>query len=308
MAEAREDFARAKAREGGSRNAIIREGYFLLVSGDRAGAKEDFESVIAADTSSAVGYHHMASLMSARGDERGAEASLRRALELEKADPKTSAADELHTLGRLGELLLTEGRAEEAIAVYRECLGKPLPNRLFADCIAALGGVYASAGRQAEAEAAFRAIAEVCKDGPGCSCRAAGSIGLGSAYLLAGRKSEAAAAAAQAEALCRHAPSPDRAMDLAALETGLGRPAKAEALYRQALREHGRNPWVLQSLAELETAQGRPSDAERDYRAAIAFWTARGDESKARELTEALRRREAPAEVRASSAAPESRP
>ena len=279
FAEAKEAFAQAKKIKSKTAEAYITEGYFHLDVGESAQAEEAFKSAIAVDTSSPFGYHHMGAYLSDSGRYPEAEKYFRQALEMEEANPNTRTDDLLHTLDWLGGMIQRQGRPAEAEAVYRKCLEKAAPSAVLVVCLRSLGENYASQGKNAEAEDAFKRAAALCEGGPACTCRGMALVGLGDFYLTQGRRREAAAMADQAGKLCAgyHPPDLSMLLDLAELHMNLGDVSKGEALYSR-IRAAGRSmpfnrsmPIALRRMAERDMTEGRLDEAEDLYRQIVAI-------------------------------------
>ena len=283
-AQAKEAFAQARKFEGKAADAYIQEGYFHLNLGEPARAKEAFENAIDVDTASPFGYHHMGAYLDLQKKYPEAEKYLRRALEILETNPKTTADDLLHTIHWLGNEIQAQGRFTEAEAIYRKCLEKPSPSDYYVECLRSLGDIYASQGKNAQAEEVFKQAAAVCEEGPACSCQGRALIGLGEFYRNQGRRREALAVADQSGKLCA-GPIHNLAilLNLAGLYASLGEVAKSEALYGRILAARGSGPLLgkrfidtlplaLGRMADLEMAQGRNAEAEDHYRQAIPLW------------------------------------
>ncbi|MFI5350151.1 MAG: tetratricopeptide repeat protein, partial [Elusimicrobiota bacterium] len=259
-------------------------GYFYMNSGEPVHAKEAFESAVAADTSSALGYHHMGSYLNNRRQYAEAEKYFRRALEKLEADPGASANDLYHARIWLGNVAEAQGRHAEAEAVYLRGLKEARPGsarQLY--LLHTLAMLYVSSGKSAQAEETYkRAVAE-CNTRFTCQhARAGGAlIDLGQFYFSQGRRSEAEAMAEQAEKDCADVPIGQGRFDmlrrLSLLYASLGDVSRRDALYARLLplrREMPFNPdlvWVESGLADGQAAEGRFQEAEDHYRQAIGM-------------------------------------
>ena len=284
-AEASEAFAQAKKINGRTAWTYIAEGYFHRDLGESAQAKEAFENAIAADTASPVGYHHLGAYLARQRQYPEAEKYFRQALEKLEANPNASTNDILHTISWLGSVILEQGRSAEAETVFRKCLEKAALSDHYVHCLLSLGDLYASQDKNAEAEDMFKRAAAACAEGPACTCRGRGLIGLGDFYLKQGRRREASAAADQAGNLCAGYHTSDLyfLMDLAGLYVSLDDVSKGEALYGRILALSrsmpldGALPMAQGRLADLEMTQSRFHEAENLYREEIPIWENRRD-------------------------------
>ncbi|MFI5347952.1 MAG: hypothetical protein ACHQ2Z_00280 [Elusimicrobiota bacterium] len=280
-AEAKEAFAKAGTID--SRFAHIEEGYFYLHSGEPRHARAVFEDVIAVDSASAMGYHHMGAYMGTGQRYAEAEKYLRRALEKLEADPDAGEDDLVHTLTWLGNVVRDQGRYAEAEAFYLKASDKAHPGsrRQFL-LLQALAKLYAAEGDTARAERIYRQAAADCS---GRFTRryweaALPLIDLGRFYLAQGRRTEAEAAAGRAEAFCWDLPIGEGRFVLlglvSQLYTELGDVSKRGALDDRLLPLRRTMPfdpdlvWAEKDAAALDLDAGRSREAEEGYRRAIA--------------------------------------
>jgi tetratricopeptide (TPR) repeat protein len=294
-AEAREDFARARKSGAESAGTYIAEGYFYMQSGHSAQAEDAFESAIAVDTAGAEGYHHMGTYLYTAGRYAEAERYIRRALEIEDADPGVVERDRVHTMQWLGDDLQAQGRRDEAKAVYLEMLKKAAPGDLFQlTALRSLGKLYVSEGKSDLAESAYKRAVDACAPPARCEFASAGgaSIDLGLFYLGQGRRADAEAAAERARTRCdgiRTSDGFDVPRELSALYAALGDADKEEALCARFAPLRLKTPfdhelvWVETGLARVAAAKGRSREARRRYREAIdvldrgGYWAEEAD-------------------------------
>ena len=283
-ADAEATYARLRKLDGMTAADYIKEGYFDLSSGEPLHARESFESAIAVDTSSPIGYHHMGSFWAHRGRYPEAEKYFRHALEKLEADPNASADDVLHSTIWLGKVIHEQGRDDEAEAVYRKGLEKAPPGGEYRlELLWSLAKLYASQGKSAQAEETYKRTAAGCEAGvkyPFCQYYAGEVlIELGRYYLKEGRGAEAEATAERAVKSSEDSPIDagrfQKLRDVSILYASLGATSKNEALYARLLpmrRAMPFNPdlvWVETGLAVSAASQGRFSEAEDRYRQAI---------------------------------------
>jgi predicted Zn-dependent protease len=216
-----------------------------------------------------------AQVKKARGDVRGAEADLRRALDAQ--------ADAPAPLGDLAELLADEGRGAEALAVARR-LAASSRERLPADrarALEVLARAEDAAGLAAEAErdrAAARALAP----------ESAGSLARRArAAREAGRTAEALRLSDALVAATKGAPGAERSdafVERALAREAAGRKAGAERDLEEAARLSPEALFPRRELVLLALSDGRDDLAERRAR---DFFAAAGSTS-ARARAEAL--------------------
>ena len=286
-AQSKEAFAQAKKINGKTTDAYIAEGYFDLNIGEPAQAKEAFQSAIAVDSASSFGYHHLGAYLSRNRPYPEAENYFWQALEKLEADPNATNDDLLHTLGWLGDVIQRQGRSAEAETVYRKCLEKTASSDYYVHCLLSLGELYASQDKNAEAEDVFKQAAAACAEGPACTCRGRGLIGLGNFYMKHGRRREASAMADQAGKLCTASQPSNRLVliAIADLYTRTGNASQSEALFGQVVNAARSSmpfdevlPWTMRGMAHLDMTRRRPHEAERLLRKAIIIWENRRDE------------------------------
>ncbi|MFI5347958.1 MAG: tetratricopeptide repeat protein [Elusimicrobiota bacterium] len=282
--EAEKAYSRANAVEpkGADAGRYIEEGYFNLHAGKVVQAEEDFESAVDLDTANPAAYHHLGAYYEQTGNYPEAEKHYRRALELLQADPRTKAADRIHTIFLLGNVLMREGRAPAAQAVYRKCLDDPAPVFLNVCCLQALSDSYVSENRLSPAEETLRRAAAACAEGPECSCRGMADIALGRFYLERGRRLEASSLADRAAKSCAsyHALfEPFISLALAQLYGKLGDASKEKGFYERSVAERGSLQFVfmLPAAADMAMDLGRFDEAEDIYRQGIRIYEDRGD-------------------------------
>ena len=280
--EAREMYARAKKIGGKLLDVYIEEGYFYLQSGDSVHAREDFESIIAIDTSSSLGYHHMGAYLYSRRQYPEAERNFRQALEKLRANPNASKQDFLHTKLWLGDTIAAQGRYAEAETVYLDALEKSWPGDgrrpMLLEKLAAL---YAAEGKNAQAEEFYRRAVTAFRTRFELRFEYVVSalIDLGNFYLSRGRKTEAEDMAEQAEKFCEDIPIGrgrfNRLREVSLFYASLGQASKNEALYARLLPMRRTRPfdpdlvWVEGGLAAIDAARGRLREAEDLDRRAI---------------------------------------
>jgi tetratricopeptide (TPR) repeat protein len=308
LEDARRTFAKAKKINRKEAAAYIEEGYAVTDAGDEAEAKKTWTELIACDTSSFVGYHHMGATMAREGRQAEAEYYLKESVKRLEAesDPRVHHDDLMHSLIALGGLLAQQSRLGEAAALYREGVEKSRrdpPNR--AQFLAALASVQAYQGRNAEAEGIFRRALATCRPEGACFRTAHANVldGFARYYLARGRRAEAKKMVEMEAKL--YDPFGDvpllafpfsitQLSSVAALYVSLGDGAKAEGIYRRliALRSSmPSNEALIEAeslLAERCAKTGRFAESERLYVDAIGILVRRGEFGQAGSVTDRL--------------------
>ena len=267
-AEAKEVFAQAAKIKGRTADAYIEEGYFYLDSDQRVHAREDFENAIAVDTGSPWGYHHMGSYLAQTRQYPEAEKYFSRALKKLESDSNAKPRDLLDTVNWLGDVIEAQGRHAEAEAVYLKGLksARPGDNRQLR-LLRSLAKLYVSAGKNEQAEAAYKRAVDAC--GVRFKCQSVSAartlLDLGQFYLSQGRRPEAEGMAERAEKAGANIPIGQGfglLRDLAAFYANLGDVPKREALYGRLMsmrRAMPFNPdliWVETEFAGMKPAEG----------------------------------------------------
>ena len=282
FAEAKETFAKAKVSGGKIAGAYIAAGYFYQESGHPVQAKAAFESAIAVDTASPFGYHHLGVYFAGNKQYPEAEKYLRRALEMQRANPNTLIEhDLLHTMKWLGDVIAAQGRYAEAEAVYLKAIKMARPGGdRYMGLMESLAKLYVSRGKSRQAEEIYkRAVAASSMGNKSDIFFAEAALSdLGEFYLDQGRRAEAADVARRVEKLCADAPLGEAARNsgnLAQLYTRLGDDSKEAALFARLMPLRRTMPFNSQivlvelGLANIAAAQGRFHEAEDHYREVI---------------------------------------
>ena len=226
-------------------------------AGDYARAKREFESFIALDTASPLGYLGRGNLSLDFQRPREAEADFRKALQNLEALPASAATvARVTVLARIGESLDQQGQLVEAERFYRQTLA-------------------------------------ACEPGPGCPRQdwAVAAMGLGDILVGQARQPEAAALAERLEKGYEGVPVDEQSIDviswIARRYLKLGDNPKAEALLRRILAARGLRPAdpamaeAEAALAGLYEAQERWGGLEALYLKEIEFFMGRGDKGPA---------------------------
>ncbi len=119
LASAKAQFRLAREIAPRQADAYVAEGYAELDAGKYSDARRAFADLIAVDTASFAGYHHMGAFLSFAGRPNEAEPYFRKAMMLLESDPRSSPRDRLHSLTWLGMTLLKQRRLGEAERVLR---------------------------------------------------------------------------------------------------------------------------------------------------------------------------------------------
>jgi len=298
LERAREVFGLAKKVDPKASRAYIEQGYAHLDAGEFDAARREFESLIAADTSNPVGYHHMGSYLSQRGDYRAAEGYFLRAVQRLEAQAQHDPSDMAHALLLLGRVRFRQRKYPEAEAALRQGLAVAgAASHWQIKIMLSLSELSAAQGRMGEAEHYCRQALAACEPGTSCSRQlwAYISIMTGNLYAEQGRKPEAQALARRIRGALRDAPvdsdNVSQVNDLAKLFQRLGDAGEAEALWgrivtaRESLPNHLVLGRALAGLAGIRLAQGRFAEARGLYLQAIET---RGLQADANEMATAL--------------------
>jgi len=299
--KAAEMFAQAKKINGKKIEAYIGQSEVYLKAGADAQARQELESLIAADTSNPVGYLRMGSYYEKLQHLREAEANYRQALQRMEAKPLFDPYQECTALVNLGRILLLQARPAEAEAVYRRGLEK-FDHDLYprADFLSALGDLFSAEGKSANAERLYKKIIAACEPGAGCRAdvwtRAA--FKLGELYAAQGRIPEARAIAARLGKAYDGVAIKDANVswfgNLAELFLKIGESAKAETLLRRIIAARGSLPSDMPAaqaqkiLAQVRLAQGRRAEATELVLKASAVFTSHGDKASEAEARSGL--------------------
>lgn len=122
MSDSERTYARAKKIDPHQTVSYILEGYSEVYGGEDEQGRRQFEYLIALDTSSPAGYHHLGAYYASHGRLDLAEAFLRKAAALYHAEAWADAPDVFHTSRVLASVLEREKRSAEAEQVYRSAL------------------------------------------------------------------------------------------------------------------------------------------------------------------------------------------
>ncbi len=289
---AKDAFAQAKRIDGKAAKAYIEQGYAYLDAGQDVQAQREFEDLIAVDSASPIGFHHMGTYFFRRHQYHEAEEYYRRAVQGLEAKPLQNPDDLDHALSNLGMTLLAQGKFAEAEVVYRKGLEQTHPDIYWqSEFLHGLGVIAEAQGQTAKAEQLYQqAMAALDPElGVGlCVMWAKSAIQLAVLYAGQGRKAEAEAEAL-AERLgyfCGKVPNNDgRLCDfekLVDLYMDLGQSAKAEALLNrfvavpEAMQNHRCMGPAAAVLAGLYKKQGRLTLAEALYLKAIEVFKIQG--------------------------------
>ena len=288
--QAAEAFAQAKKINGKKLEAYIGQSEVYLKAGADAQARQEFESLIAADTSSPIGYLEMGNYYDKLRRPREAEKNYRQALQRMEAKPLFDPYRKHDALVRLGRNLLLQARPAEAEAVYRRGLEKSGRNPLRrADFLSVLGDLFAAEGKSAKAERFYKKIFAACEPGAGCRPEAwtRAAFKLGELYAAQGRIPEAKAIAARLGKAYDGVAIKDANVswfgNLAELFLTIGDSAKAETLLRRIIAARADLPSDMPGaqaqkvLAQVRLAQGRRAEAAELVLKAIAVFTSHGD-------------------------------
>jgi TolB-like protein/Tfp pilus assembly protein PilF len=202
-------------------------------------ARRTLETAIKLDPKSGeahtwLGWIHMAY----DWDWPAADAELKEALRLSPRDPKV-----VHFAARLSEVF---GHWDEAIRLLNSAIAR---DPLFAGANNVLSGVYARAGRLAEAEATERRVLEI------SPTYATAPYNLALILLALGRLDEALKVMQRAQVPA------DRAQGLALIYYALGRKADSDALLTTLTREHASDDAF--DIAEAHAYRGELDEAFR---------------------------------------------
>jgi tetratricopeptide (TPR) repeat protein len=275
--EAKATFALARKLDARKADAYIEEGYADFQAGRPAEAENLFNELIAVDSTSFVGYHHLASLLGKQNRWPEAERNVRESLKRLELDPKSAANDILHSTMWLGGILEGTGRRAEAETLYQNALEKARGDT-FWTCgfLSQLGRLCLSDGREAQAKGYFQKVqGAACAGCADCDLARLFSYGGGATISRReGKKNEVEAAADGASTifpgLKKHVDQFDGdAMALYEIGDALdksGDDARAEVFYREAIGLGASIWWVEQSdraLAGLCAKSGRPAEAKR---------------------------------------------
>jgi tetratricopeptide (TPR) repeat protein len=308
LEDTRRTFAKAKEINGKEAAAYIEEGYAFTDAGNNAEAERTWAELIASDTTSFMGYHHMGTTMVREGRLAEAEYYYKESIKRLEAQSDSQAHhyDLMHSLNALAALFWRQGRLGEADAVYRRGVeksrGDPSNKAQF---LAALAEIHASEGRSAKTERLLRRALAVCEPKDACFRTAHANVlgGLAEFYLAHGRRAEATEMADKEAAL--YDPFGDvpllafpfsvqQLASIAALYVSLGDEAKAEGIYRRliALRSSMSSNDVLADaeslLAERCAKTGRLSEAENLSLDAIGILERRGEWERASSVMDRL--------------------
>jgi tetratricopeptide (TPR) repeat protein len=224
----------------------------LLRTGSLERAREQLETIVAANPGFVEGLRLLAGARQALGDPVAAEELLRRALEL---DPNWTP-----TLATLGELLLASGRGSEAEPLLRRALAGAPPSPRAALLLARH---YNGAGRPGEALAV---AAPLCLAGQADAELAAQHL---QALAALGRLQEGVAACRRVAAAAPNNAAAAHALALAFNMSGQHEEARRVA--QQLLARGYRNAALYNTYARSLIAQGAIAPAESALRECIAL-------------------------------------
>jgi tetratricopeptide (TPR) repeat protein len=274
-AAAREVIARGKKDARKGLNFYIQKGYFNLNSGEDEQAKNDFQSLIAIDTASPSGYHHLGYYFYVHRRLAEAERYLRHAVKMQEDDPQRDIRDFLHSIVTLGDILHKDGRDAENIPLYRKGLAATARDSdLRTRILWELARVYASQGKTAEAEDLFKQAYAACERLYSCSLWMHGQtlVDLAELHAAQGRKAEAKTLAARGRRLFQDVVVDPKTVGalhrMASLHMRLDDSATGEKLFLQSIpitEESGlwdKEADAFEGLANAYQAQGRGEEAE----------------------------------------------
>ncbi len=157
--EAREAFRKAIALDSTHAEAHLRLGYMYEVADSLSDAKREYASAARLDPKMAAARYNYGLMLAKEGDHGRAEVELKRAIELNAADPDSVLGPLPHYC--LGLIYAARGEFDEALEAYNAAL------ELDADLPFVhneLGKVYKKQGRLEEAEASLRRAIELKED------------------------------------------------------------------------------------------------------------------------------------------------
>jgi len=298
LERARKVFGLAKKIDPKASQAYIEQGYMHLYAGESDAARQEFESLIAVDTSGPLGYHHMGRYLFQRGDYREAEGYFLRAIQRLEAQARHDPSDMAHALLLLGIVRIAQRKQPEAEAAWRQGLAVAgAASRWQAKIMLHLSKLSSTQGRMVEAERYYRQALAVCEPDSSCPRQLWANITIltGNLYAEQGRKSEAQVLARRIRDALRGMPvdsdNVTQVNDLAYLLQRLGDAGEAEALWgrivaaRESLPNHLGLGRALAGLAGTRMTQGRLAEARDLYLQAI---DTRGLQSDANEMADAL--------------------
>ena len=299
--QAAEAFAQAKKINGKKLEAYVGQSGAYLKAGANAQARQEFESLIAADTSSPIGYLEMGNYYEKLQRPREAEENYRQALQRMEAKPLSNPYKENDALFGLGRNLLLQARPAEAEAVYRRGLEKSGRDLYWrANFLNTLGDLFAAEGKSVKAERLYKEIFAACEPGAGCRAEAwtGAAFKLGGLYAAQGRIPEAKAIAARLGKVYDGVAIKDANVsefgNLAELFLKIGDSAKAETLLRRIIAARADLPSDMPGaqaqkiLAQVRLAQGRRAEAAELVLKATAVFTSHGDKDSEAEARSGL--------------------
>ena len=295
---AKQTFARAKKIDDKAAAAYIKEGYAYLSAGEDEQGRKEFEDLIAIDTASPLGYHHMGAYLERHQRYLEAEGYYRRALGMQEENPVSNDFDLIHTVTNLAELISEHGgRLAEAGALCRKYLGRGKINSCERGLLLeTLAGISVSEDKFTEADNFIKQ--EEAAENPALDCtrsmRGRMLTSMASFDTDHGLKSKAEALAERASNLYRGRPMSDGLLDLAGLYLRLGRESQSEEIFLRIIATHSSMPLSPElalaedSLARLYETQDRRAEAESLYLRAIASWKTRSTWYKAADALDGL--------------------